>query len=53
MTLAILGKRAYGARDARMAIYQWSCHGRRDVPGKTTTRLDARGFVADAWKEIR
>jgi len=34
-------------------IYGWSCKGRRAVPGKQVMKVDARGYIADNWKEIQ
>jgi hypothetical protein len=34
-------------------IYEWSCQGKRAVPGKRVTAVDAQGYVAGNWREIR
>ena len=34
-------------------IYDWSCKGRRAVAGKTVLTVDAQGYIAENWKEIR
>ncbi len=41
------------AATGHATIYEWSCKGRRAVPGKATTRVDPQGYIADNWKEIR
>jgi hypothetical protein len=34
-------------------IYDWSCKGRRAVAGKTVMPVDAQGYIAENWKEIK
>jgi len=34
-------------------IYDWSCDGDRAVAGKVLMPVDARGYIAGNWKEIR
>ena len=34
-------------------IYDWSCKGRHAVSGKTLMPVDAQGYIAENWKEIR
>jgi hypothetical protein len=34
-------------------IYEWSCNGRRAVAGKVVMAVDAQGYAARNWKEIR
>lgn len=34
-------------------IYEWSCNGARAVAGKIVMPVDAGGYIADNWKEIR
>jgi hypothetical protein len=34
-------------------IYEWSCHGRRAVAGRTMVTIDPQGYIAENWKEIR
>jgi len=34
-------------------IYEWSCKGHRPVAGKIMTTVDAQGYIAENWKEIR
>jgi hypothetical protein len=33
-------------------IYDWRCVGRRAVAGKANRAVDARGYVADNWREL-
>jgi hypothetical protein len=33
-------------------IYDWSCQGRRAVPGKVLMTVDPQGYIAENWKEI-
>jgi len=48
-----------GAADIPMAatghatIYAWSCVGDRAVAGKIVMPVDAGGYIADNWKEVR
>jgi|SRR5208282_303724 len=34
-------------------IYEWSCKGQRAVAGRTVTSVDAQGYIAENWKELR
>ena len=34
-------------------IYEWSCKGRRAVAGRSVLTVDAQGYVAENWKEVR
>ncbi|MGD0641722.1 MAG: hypothetical protein ABSC22_13325 [Roseiarcus sp.] len=34
-------------------IYEWRCDGPRAVAGKIVMPVDAQGYVADNWKEVR
>ena len=33
-------------------IYLWRCVGRRAVAGKVNRAIDARGYIADNWREL-
>jgi hypothetical protein len=33
-------------------IYDWSCAGRRAVPGKVLVAVDPRGYIAENWKKV-
>jgi hypothetical protein len=34
-------------------IYAWRCAGGRAVPGKIVATVDAKGYIARNWKEVR
>jgi hypothetical protein len=34
-------------------IYDWRCDGKRAVAGKANRAVDAQGYIADNWKELR
>ena len=34
-------------------IYDWSCKGRQAIAGKTVMPVDAQGYIAENWKEIK
>jgi hypothetical protein len=36
----------------RATVYQWRCKGGKPAIVKETTKVDARGFLADIWYEI-
>ncbi len=41
------------AATGHATIYEWSCQGNRAVAGTVVMPVDADGYVADNWKEIR
>ena len=34
-------------------IYEWSCKGHRAVAGRIVMTVDAQGYIAENWKELR
>jgi hypothetical protein len=34
-------------------IYEWSCKGQRAAAGRTVMTVDAQGYIAENWKELR
>ncbi len=34
-------------------IYEWSCKGHRAVAGRIIMAVDAQGYIADNWQELR
>jgi hypothetical protein len=41
------------AATGHATIYQWSCNGRSAVAGEVVAKVDAQGYIADSWKELR
>ncbi|MGO8798034.1 MAG: hypothetical protein ACLQJL_02980 [Roseiarcus sp.] len=41
------------AATGHATIYDWRCVGRRAVAGKTITAVDAEGYIAGNWRELR
>ena len=40
------------AATGHATIYDWSCAGRRAVPGKAIVAVDRRGYIAENWKRV-